>query len=477
MARPLTHRQLEVLELLAKGLTNREIGDVLSIGLGTVKTHVSAVIESLGVTNRTEAAGLLSELELGRRIARPSEDDAVPGFGERPVIAMLPFEEIGATDENAWFARGLLSDLTQRAGNLRWFPVIQVDSSLAVGAREDAGGELGARFLIDGSVLREDERLTVTVRGRDAESGENIWAARIERPLHELAEAQTEIVERIAHELEPAVLRLEQVRGERRRADAIAVWDLCKRGEHYVERETPNGYARSVACFEEALDVERDSARAWAGLSLAHAAALYVGLVDDLRKTSQLAQDAARRALDLAPAEFEAQLSLGRSLALSREDEAALPHLERALELDPSSSLAANTLAGALRREGRADDAIPWYERCVRLSPRSPQVYHVYGGLSLAQLTAGDYHEALRCARLATAGDPADGQGKALDFFPIVPASLALLGRIDEARAAWSEAGAHASGSRMRHSARFTGKGLEVLVEGLRLAGWDGKLD
>jgi hypothetical protein len=83
----------------------------------------------------------------------------------------------------------------------------------------------------------------------------------------------------------------------------------------------------------------------------------------------------------------------------------------------------------------------------------------------------------MRCARLAVAGDPADGKGKALDFYPVVPASLALLGRIDEAKAAWASAGEHASRQRMRHSARFTGQGLEALIEGLRLAGWNGKLD
>lgn len=477
MARPLTHRQVEVLELLAKGLTNPEIGRVLGIGLGTVKSHVSAVIESLGVSNRTEAAGLLAELELGRRAALPSPDAAVPGFGERPVIAMLPFEDLGTTTGSQWFARGLLADLTQRAGNVRWFPVIQLESALAVGEGVDAAALLGARYVIEGSVLRDADRLAVTVRGRDAASGSNVWAARFERPLAELEEVQAEIVARILHELEPAILRLEQVRCERRRADAIAVWDLCKRAEHHVERETPDAYLRAVAQFEEALALDRASSRAWAGLALAHASALYLGLADDFRKVSRRAHECADMAMQLAPEDFESQLSLGRSLALTQEDEAALPHLERALELDPSSSIAANTFAGALRRRGHAVDAIPWYERCIRLSPRSPQLYHVHGGLSLAHLASGDHAEALRCARAAVAGDPADGRGKALDFYPIVPASLALLGRIEEARAAWDAAGEHASPQRMRHSARFTGAGLEALAAGLRLAGWNGKLD
>ncbi len=60
----LTGRQLEVLRLLARGLTNREIADVLKIAEGTVKTHILHIYETLDVTNRTEAAMRLRELEL-----------------------------------------------------------------------------------------------------------------------------------------------------------------------------------------------------------------------------------------------------------------------------------------------------------------------------------------------------------------------------------------------------------------------------
>jgi adenylate cyclase len=207
-ARPLTHRQLEVLELVAKGLTNADIARVLGIGLGTAKHHVSAVIEALDVANRAEAAAALNELELGRRVAPVPRGTgaSVPGFGERPALALLPLENLGGDDGDAWFVRGLLGDLTRKTGGLRWFPVIQRDSALAAG---DAGAEaLNARYHVAGTVLREGDHVCLSLRVVDADSGEHVWADRLERPLHALQEMQQEIVERIAGELEPAVLRV-----------------------------------------------------------------------------------------------------------------------------------------------------------------------------------------------------------------------------------------------------------------------------
>lgn len=52
----LTLREREVASLMAKGLTNSQIGDALGVGLETAKTHVSNVIAKTGAANRQEAA-------------------------------------------------------------------------------------------------------------------------------------------------------------------------------------------------------------------------------------------------------------------------------------------------------------------------------------------------------------------------------------------------------------------------------------
>ncbi len=54
----LTARELEVLRLVARGLSNKEIAADLRITTHTVKYHLAAVLEKLGVRSRTEAVSL-----------------------------------------------------------------------------------------------------------------------------------------------------------------------------------------------------------------------------------------------------------------------------------------------------------------------------------------------------------------------------------------------------------------------------------
>jgi len=53
---PLTERELEVLRLIAKGKSNREIAEELVISEATVRTHVSNILGKLQLTSRTQAA-------------------------------------------------------------------------------------------------------------------------------------------------------------------------------------------------------------------------------------------------------------------------------------------------------------------------------------------------------------------------------------------------------------------------------------
>jgi DNA-binding NarL/FixJ family response regulator len=63
LSQPLTPREVEVLELLAEGHTNRRIAQDLGISVGTAKNHVEHIIAKLEVLDRTQA--VVQALELG----------------------------------------------------------------------------------------------------------------------------------------------------------------------------------------------------------------------------------------------------------------------------------------------------------------------------------------------------------------------------------------------------------------------------
>lgn len=471
----LTPRQLEVLELMAKGLTNPEIGSVLGIATTTVKTHVAAVMQALGAGSRTEAAVALGKLGLERD--DPAES-LVPGFGARPPIAVLPFEGAAAEAPESWFTEGLTTDLCRKLGATRWLPVIDPDSSLTFGSNEPAqraGRELGVRYVIQGSAARLGSRLALAVKLLHLTAGaeaELVWADRFEVDLDELVDAHRQVVGRIVGELAPALLEIDRVHHMRVRAEQIRVWEQCQQAAAWLRGESAEGFAQARALLEDAARVDPRSSRAWTGISNAWNDGYYLGFVAP-EEYAGPARDAAHRALDLEPEDAEAHLACGRAFGLADDAEQALPHLERSIELNPSSSRAYNAVAGVLRRVDRIDEAIDAYHKARRISPRDPAMDHVHGGLSLCSFAKGEFEEALDHARRAALGERRSG--RTLSFMPLIPAALALLGRVEEAREAFEGLRSLPARS-LRHSARFAGRNTPHLAEGLRMAGWDGRL-
>src|SRR5262249_56241380 len=62
----LTPQQVRVLMMLSEGLLNKQIAYELGVSEATVKAHVSAILQKLGVESRTQAVIAASKIELGQ---------------------------------------------------------------------------------------------------------------------------------------------------------------------------------------------------------------------------------------------------------------------------------------------------------------------------------------------------------------------------------------------------------------------------
>jgi len=448
--RRLTPRQLEVLELMSKGLTNREIANVLGIAAGTAKIHVSAIIEALEVSNRTEAAMVLQDF-----LTDGDGPSRVPGFGSRPALAVLPFDSMTPGEEQEFFCDGLVEDLTTRLAAWRWFPVISRSSAFSFkGQRIDAGTlgrKLGARYLVEGSARRAGKRVRIHVQLIDASSGEHIFAQQFDRDLDDVFAVQDEVAEALLGALCPALLQFEALQAERRPATSLTSWDRLVRAMAHLARQS----RLEIELAIEALDALCEDEPT---LPHAHAARAAAALLDGMQRIgeSQLrtlapeqaqqslleglgafaeAERCGRRAVELDPLDSTAYTALGWGLLLLARPSESRVALERALELNPSSALACFALGVlALREESGAEPAA-LLERAVRLSPRDSMVHHFLGALAGARLLTGDYEAAEDAARRSVACEP---EGS-MSYRPALAAALAHLGRIDEGRAVFDE--------------------------------------
>ena len=131
--------------------------------------------------------------------ASPSESVALPSR----TVAVLPFENLSADDNNAYVAVGMAESVLHRLASIRNLTVIARTSSFAfrdktVDAR-DIGRTLNARYLLEGSLQHSDERLRVTAQLIDASTGAHVWSLRFDRTIDDIFAVEDDIAQAVAH--------------------------------------------------------------------------------------------------------------------------------------------------------------------------------------------------------------------------------------------------------------------------------------
>jgi TolB-like protein/DNA-binding winged helix-turn-helix (wHTH) protein/Tfp pilus assembly protein PilF len=413
-------------------------------------------------------------------LAVPWGRPAGPPLPDRPSIAVLPFSG-GDDPQQDYFGDGLTEDLTTSLGRFRELFVIGHDSTLVYKRRDappaQVGRELGVRYLLEGSVRRDGDRVRITARLLDAATGQEIWGESYDRAMNGIFAVQDDLTRNIVTSLVAHVDRAELERGARTPTASPAAYDLYLRGRALITMRHGDNHGEMVLgarrLFEQALAIDPGFAPAMQGLAYTYAAAFLEPMRDrqlsgELRQpvTIERALTLARRAVELDPYLAEAHATLAWILHWQYRRNEALAEFERALELNPN--LADGRLAHLLVHDGRASEAVAYMQRVMRQDPFPPPIYLSY--LGNAYYTTGQYDAAYDTLR--------SGRERLPDYRALsvwLAAAAGQSGRVAEAHRAahqiLSAAPNFTISGWLRHIQFERQADAERLAEGLRKAG------
>lgn len=399
----LSPRQREVIELIAKGLSNDDIGRVLGIAAATVRSHVSQLLLALDVDNRTEAAAVYSAWA-----ERPGRTAVVLA---RPALAVHPVVALDDEPSLRTMAAGLSADLAALFARWSWFPVIFDPPPPGPGPGARAAVDADVRFRFSGSLRRSGAGLRLIVSLDDGERGPRLWTERYDLAATELFEVEDLMCSAIVAAAYPVLIAHSLADVGRFPAalpGELPAWEHAHRAMALQQRREVGSNAAAQAGFAAALTRDPRLVLAHFGLGLASYDEVLHQSGDRSASLTRL-RTCAERCLTLAPHASEGYFLLGRLHHAHNEYALAAAPLEIAIRLNPSFAPAHALLAQLLVLDGRFDDGLARVQHAMRLSPRS-QV----AGLAVVQFVCGHYADALIAAERALSTHPEYPFGRAI---------------------------------------------------------------
>ncbi len=396
---------------------------------------LAALVAILGFVLSPLGKGLRGRVLFGRPTAERKTGEA-PHRSSRPTVAVLPFKNSSGEADQNYLADGLTEDVITTLSYGSGFDVIARNSTFAYKGQpidiREVGENLGATYVVEGSLRTIGENVRVTVQVNDAETGGQIWAEKFDQPMASFLDIQDDVVDSITCQIGPEIERVELSRDNQHATSDLGAWALVRRANVIFnsERNTRPNLDRIIEFAQKAIELDSDYPDAHGLLSRAYSVAVIFGETNDKERDLQLAEEAYFRMRDLAPNHADTFFTQGQLALANDEIELALTALKGAYERNPNNVLVLALLGLTATRLGHAQDGIDLIERALRLSPRDPTRHMNHFAAAAAALSIGDTEKAHFHAK------------RSVELFDEFPASLAIyagvlreLGREKEARA------------------------------------------
>ena len=384
-------------------------------------------------------------------------------------IVVLPFTNLSGDPSQDYFADGITENLTTDLSRIRNSFVIARNTAFTFKGKnidsKEISKELGVRYVLEGSVQRDQSRVRVNAQLIDGETGAHLWADRFEENITDLFKLQDQVVARLANTLGYELAKAEAQRNTHStNPDAI---DLTMRGWSALWQPlTKESNASARDYFERAIEIDPQNADAMVGLAYARSRASFYGWSTRAEDTLAAQLDLLTKATAINPgyafAYYVKSLALFRTKQLPQAIEAA----QTAVALDPNAAYGYFAMGLAESRIGRCEQAIAHIKQAFALSPRDPFSGLWRTSLGIAELCLGRLDAAIEELKRAI-----DAGYRTYNPYAYLAAAEAAKGNDAEAKSALAEA--------RRLNPQLTIKWFldagppvpPMIVEGLRKAG------
>ena len=301
----------------------------------------------------------------------------------RPVIAVLPFDNLSGDPEQDYFADGISEDILNQISPAMGIQVISRASSFRYRGSDidasKAGEELGAHFLVLGSVRRTENAIRVTAELVEVENGEKIWSSAYDRTLSaaELFQIQDDISQSIVAAIADEYGVISQLTRERSRHDttSLSSYECVLRAYHYFEYFTEANHLVARDCLEDAVQRDQQYAEAWGWLAILYS--------NEHLWQFNLREDPLGRSLRAA----DMAVSADRHSQMAWEGKAAAHFFrgerdefhraaQKAISMNPNDVSTIGNIGWYYSNLGEYEQALPLMDNALSLSPFPPTWYY-----------------------------------------------------------------------------------------------------
>lgn len=465
---PLTPKAFDVLHALVEG-GGRTLGKEELMRAAWPETFVEEANLTVNVHTLRKTLGeggdgrLYIETVPKRGYRFTAEVRRVEGAESAPAqavsIAVLPFDQIGARDGEDYLGVGLCDTLITRLSSVRRFVVRPTSSVVRYGdARAEpfaAGRELKVDYVVDGRIRRAGETLRVTVQLLGVSEEAIRWAGKFDEKPAGVLQLEDSMSEQIAGALLPQLTAEERQRLAKRGTNNPEAFEAYLRGRFHFDGTTEDGFAKALAAYERAVQLDPSYALAHTGIADYYYFLAVWGVMPS-DKCLAACETAARRAVEIDPDLAEAHAALGFALSGRFKWAEGERHVLRALELSPNSALAHLRYGNHLAQQGFIEEAVQQARRSIELDPLSP-IYQFSLGWGL--YFARRFDECLEQYQSMTTAHPLNPMA----YFGLAWVARHV-GRHEEALSAMKRAEELSDGSLMM----TTGRGIAYAAAGMR---------